>query len=84
LGNFLLWNWSDLFIFRCNWLIYITDIGQEFHFNLIFAAAKKIGWHFPPITRVDHMPFGLVLAESGKKIKSREGFTQKLVNLTSG
>ena len=64
---------------KCDRLIYVTDIGQQLHFNLVFEAAKMVGWHTPPKTRTDHMGFGLVLGEGGKKIKTREGGSEKLV-----
>lgn len=66
---------------KCNRLIYVTDIGQELHFKLIFEAAKMAGWHMPPKTRADHMGFGLVLGEDGKKIKTREGKSEKFMDL---
>lgn len=40
-------------------VIYITDSGQEPHFLMIFAAAKKAGWLVNQ--RVEHMGFGVVL-----------------------
>lgn len=66
---------------KCDRLIYVTDIGQELHFKLIFEAAKLAGWHVPPKTRADHIGFGLVLGEDGKKIKTREGKSEKLMDL---
>ena len=68
-----------IFDLKCDRLIYITDIGQQLHFNLVFEAAKLAGWHVPPKTRVDHMGFGLVLGEDGKRIKTRAGVSEKLV-----
>lgn len=47
-----------------DWLIYITDIGQEFHFKLVFEGGKIVGYYDPAKTRVDHMGFGLVLQET--------------------
>jgi arginyl-tRNA synthetase len=66
---------------KCDRLIYVTDIGQELHFKLIFEAAKLAGWSVPPKTRTDHMGFGLILGEGGKKIKTREGKSEKLMDL---
>lgn len=67
-------------------IIYVTDIGQEFHFKQIFAGGIVAGFYDPAKTKVDHMPFGMVLKETmeeGKdgeeakkkveKIKTREG-----------
>ncbi|PFH32305.1 arginyl-tRNA synthetase family protein [Besnoitia besnoiti] len=64
-----------------DWLIYLTDLGQEEHFLKIFAAAKEAGWHKPPETRVDHMGFGVVQGQDGKRFKTRSGEVVKLVDL---
>lgn len=66
---------------RADWIVYVTDLGQELHFFMIFEAAKKAGWHRPPITRVDHMGFGVVQGDDGKKFKTRSGDTVKLSDL---
>jgi arginyl-tRNA synthetase len=58
---------------KAAWVIYVTDIGQESHFLKIFEAARLAGWHVPPATRLDHMGFGLVCGEDGKKFKTRSG-----------
>lgn len=63
---------------RC---IYITDVGQFPHFFMIFKAAEMAKWHTPPKTRLDHMGFGLVQNEDGKKFKTRSGETVKLMSL---
>lgn len=41
--------------------IYVTDIGQEFHFKQIFAGGIVAGLYDPAKMKVDHMPFGMVL-----------------------
>ncbi|CAG9326331.1 unnamed protein product [Blepharisma stoltei] len=61
--------------------IYVTDMGQNPHFLTIFEAAKLIGWHRPPETRMDHAGFGVVLGEDGKKFKTRSGESVKLITL---
>ena len=66
---------------KSNRAIYITDSGQLPHFQLIFAAAKKMGWHTEN-TRLDHMGFGVILGKDGKKFKTREGEVVKLVKLS--
>ena len=65
-------------------IIILTDAGQALHFSMIFKAAEKAkyltnakGNH----VRLDHVPFGLVLGEDGKKIKTRAGDTEPLINL---
>jgi arginyl-tRNA synthetase len=29
---------------KAEWVIYVTDVGQAEHFQLVFAAARKAGW----------------------------------------
>ncbi|EGR29994.1 hypothetical protein IMG5_144680 [Ichthyophthirius multifiliis] len=65
----------------CNRVVYITDIGQEPHFTYCFAASEKIGWHKPPQTRLEHMGFGIVLGEDGKRFRTRSSETVKLKDL---
>eukprot|EP00435_Cladocopium_sp_Y103_P001178 s1486_g1.t1 len=48
---------------------------------MIFDAAKQAGWHRPPLTRCDHMGFGVVQGEDKKKFKTRSGETVKLGDL---
>lgn len=48
---------------------------------MIFEAARKVGWLDETKTRVDHMPFGLVLGPDGKKFKTRSGENVKLMDL---
>eukprot|EP00397_Hematodinium_sp_SG-2012_P020051 GEMP01020636.1.p1 GENE.GEMP01020636.1~~GEMP01020636.1.p1 ORF type:complete len:580 (+),score=111.94 GEMP01020636.1:93-1832(+) len=66
---------------RHDWVIYVTDLGQETHFFMIFDAARQAGWHRAPITRLDHMGFGVVLGDDGKKFKTRSGTVVKLESL---
>lgn len=70
-----------LYMMRADWLVYITDMGQEVHFHMIFDAAEQAGWHRPGVTRCDHMGFGVVQGEDKKKFKTRSGDTVKLVDL---
>ncbi len=60
-------------------IIYITDIGQKMHFEMIFKAIEKttIKTH----TKLIHLPIGLMLTHEGKKIKTRSGQSEKLLNL---
>ncbi len=62
-------------------IIIVTDSGQATHFQMIFAAAEKAGVLDRARTRVDHVPFGLVLGSDGKKFKTRSGETEKLIDL---
>jgi len=65
---------------KSNRVIYVTDAGQSEHFEMIFIAAKKAGWCTEE-TRLDHVPFGLVLGDDKKKFKTRSGEVTKLVDL---
>ncbi len=65
---------------QADWIIYVTDAGQAQHFEMVFQAAKAIGY-LPDSIKVSHVPFGLVLRADGKKFKTREGDTEKLVDL---
>jgi len=62
-------------------VIILTDVGQRPHFDLIFEAAKLMGWHQPPKTKMEHMGFGLVTDKDGQKFKTRSGETVKLIDL---
>merc|ERR1712136_393916 len=58
---------------RADWTIYVTDVGQEQHFFMIFDAAEQAGWHKAPITRLSHMGFGVIQGEEQKKAAERIG-----------
>lgn len=62
-------------------IIYITDLGQQDHFFMIFKAAEMAGWLDKTKCRVEHMGFGVILGEDGTKFKSRSGETIKLIKL---
>uniref|UniRef100_A0A1L8DRZ3 Probable arginine--tRNA ligase, cytoplasmic n=1 Tax=Nyssomyia neivai TaxID=330878 RepID=A0A1L8DRZ3_9DIPT len=66
---------------KADWLIYVTDLGQATHFQTIFACATRLGVIKKEHHRVDHVGFGVVLGEDGKKFKTRSGDTVKLVML---
>ncbi len=61
-------------------IIYITDAGQANHFAQFFQVARLANW-IPSHVEITHVPFGLVLGEDGKKIKTRSGETIKLKEL---
>ena len=60
---------------RAEWIIYVTDVGQSQHFQLLFGAARKMGLltDEPDGPRCDHVGFGLVQGEDGQKLKTRSG-----------
>lgn len=62
-------------------IIYVVDVGQSLHFQMIFAAAQKAGWLDPKRIEANHVGFGLVLGLDGKKFKTRSGETEKLIDL---
>jgi arginyl-tRNA synthetase len=61
-------------------IIYITDAGQANHFVQVFQVARRAGW-VPDNIELVHVPFGLVLGEDGKKLKTRSGETVRLQDL---
>jgi arginyl-tRNA synthetase len=61
-------------------VIYVTDAGQANHFAGVFQVARRAGW-IPPHGSVEHVPFGLVQGEDGKKLKTRAGDTVRLRDL---
>ncbi|MEB3350544.1 MAG: arginine--tRNA ligase [Cyanobacteriota bacterium] len=61
-------------------VIYVTDAGQASHFAGVFQVAERAGW-IPAGASVEHVPFGLVQGENGKKLKTRAGDTVRLKDL---
>jgi len=61
-------------------VIYVTDAGQANHFAGVFQVARRAGW-VPGDGRLEHVPFGLVQGEDGKKLKTRAGDTVRLRDL---
>jgi len=63
------------------WLIYVVDAGQSLHFDNVFKGAIAAGWYDPAVTRVEHVGFGVVLGEDGKKFKTRDGGVVRLTDV---
>ena len=61
-------------------VVYVTDAGQANHFAGVFQVAERAGW-IPEGARLEHVPFGLVQGEDGKKLKTRAGDTVRLRDL---
>jgi arginyl-tRNA synthetase len=61
-------------------VIYVTDAGQANHFAAVFEVARRAGW-VPAEGRLEHVPFGLVQGDDGKKLKTRSGDTVRLKDL---
>lgn len=66
---------------KVNKIIYITDVGQKMHFEMLFKALKLSGINVFQNTKLIHIPIGLMLNNNGKKIKTRSGTSEKLINL---
>ena len=63
---------------KANRIIYVTDLGQALHFKMLYKAGKLARFYDPTITSPEHVGFGLVLGEDGKKFKTRSGETVRL------
>jgi arginyl-tRNA synthetase len=61
-------------------LVYVVDAGQSLHFRLVFAVATLAGYLPDPAAAV-HVAFGLVLGPDGKKMASRSGSSERLIDL---
>ena len=61
-------------------VIYVTDAGQASHFAGVFQVAHRAAW-IPPHAGVEHVPFGLVQGDDGRKLKTRSGDTVRLKDL---
>jgi arginyl-tRNA synthetase len=65
---------------RANRLIYVVGSPQTFHFEQVFAVARKA--HFlPDEVSTEHVAFGQVLGPDGKKFSTREGTAVTLTTL---
>eukprot|EP00592_Proboscia_alata_P010996 CAMPEP_0194355582 /NCGR_PEP_ID=MMETSP0174-20130528/3468_1 /TAXON_ID=216777 /ORGANISM="Proboscia alata, Strain PI-D3" /LENGTH=788 /DNA_ID=CAMNT_0039124911 /DNA_START=159 /DNA_END=2525 /DNA_ORIENTATION=+ len=68
-------------------VLYVTDAGQSQHFEMVFSAAKLAGFSNKSnddkesAVSLEHVPFGLVQGEDGKKFATRSGDTVKLKDL---
>lgn len=61
-------------------IVVVTDAGQALHFQMISALCRKSGY-LPSNVQFDHVTFGVVLGQDGKKFKTRSGKVEKLVDL---
>jgi arginyl-tRNA synthetase len=61
-------------------LIYVVGAEQSLHFRLVFAVAGLAGYLPAPSTAV-HVGFGLILGTDGKKLASRTGEPERLIDL---
>ncbi len=63
-----------------NRLIYVVGAPQQFHFDLVFAVARKAGY-LPDEVSAEFVGFGQVLGADGKKFSTREGTAVTLNSL---
>ncbi|HEY3842258.1 MAG TPA: arginine--tRNA ligase [Acidimicrobiales bacterium] len=61
-------------------LVYVVGAEQALHFRLVFAVAALAGY-LPDASTAVHVGFGLILGADGKKLASRSGEPQRLVDL---
>ena len=61
-------------------IIYVVGAEQSFHFDQVFAVARKAGFLPEPVT-AEHVGYGLVLGPDNKRLRTRDGGTMKLVDL---
>ena len=61
-------------------IIVITDFSQGDHFKMVYAAGRDIGW-LDRNQQLEHIGFGTVMGEDGKRFKTRSGDTVRLVDL---
>ncbi|MDX2199688.1 MAG: arginine--tRNA ligase [Phycisphaerae bacterium] len=60
-------------------VIYVVGAPQKLHFEMLFAAARALGWDHG--ARLEHVAFGSVLGENRKPLKTRDGGNVKLRDL---
>jgi arginyl-tRNA synthetase len=61
-------------------LIYVVGAEQSLHLRLVFAVAALAGY-LPDASAAVHVTFGMVLGTDGKKLASRSGGSERLVDL---
>jgi len=61
-------------------IIYVVGIAQKQHFDMVFAAARAVGWVGKNVS-LEHLGFGNMLSPIGKPFKTSEGRTVKLKDL---
>jgi arginyl-tRNA synthetase len=64
-------------------IVYVTDARQIQHFQMLFKVAEMAGWNKRDGKTIElvHVPFGSVLGEDGKPLKTRSGENVKLKDL---
>ncbi|MQL99034.1 hypothetical protein Taro_031757 [Colocasia esculenta] len=68
---------------KAEWIIYVTDVGQQLHFDMVFSAARRADW-LPDhnlYPKTNHVGFGIVLGPDGKRFRTRSSEVVRLVDL---
>ncbi|OQR98562.1 arginyl-tRNA synthetase [Achlya hypogyna] len=73
--------WYRLNEQKADWIIIYTDYTQQDHFGLLFEVGAMSGILDPSVHRVNHVGFGTVNDETGKRFKTRSGEVVRLVDL---
>jgi arginyl-tRNA synthetase len=63
-------------------LLYVVGAEQSLHLRLVFAVAALAGY-LHEVSDAVHVAFGLVLGADGKKLASRGGESERLIDLLS-
>ncbi len=63
-------------------LVYVVGAEQSLHLRLVFAVGALAGY-LPAADDAVHVSFGLVLGTDGKKLASRSGGSERLIDLLS-
>jgi arginyl-tRNA synthetase len=61
-------------------LVYVVGAEQSLHLRLVFAVATMAGY-LRQADEAEHVGFGLVLGTDGKKLASRSGGSERLIDL---
>ena len=65
---------------KAQWVIYPVGAEQSNHFAQIFQVGRRAGW-ITDEHQFIHAPFGLILGEDSKKLKTRSGEAVRLQDL---
>lgn len=66
-------------LYNPNYILYVTDLRQNLHFNQVFRACNKAG--ITDNVALEHLGYGTVNGTDGKPFKTRSGDTVKLNDL---
>ncbi|GAA5002780.1 arginine--tRNA ligase [Actinopolymorpha pittospori] len=61
-------------------LVYITDLGQRLHFEMVFEVGREAGW-LGAEAQAEFQGFGIVLGADRKRLRTRAGDSIKLIDL---